>query len=51
MEAHDVRDGNITDSITVNGTDVNTTVFTAYAVSDSAGNEATISRVVKVVNS
>jgi formylglycine-generating enzyme required for sulfatase activity len=51
VEAHDVRDGNITDSITVSGTvDVNTTgTYTlTYTVSDGAGNEASITRTVHV---
>jgi formylglycine-generating enzyme required for sulfatase activity/uncharacterized protein YjbI with pentapeptide repeats len=51
VEAHDVRDGNITDSITVSGTvDVNTTgTYTlTYTVSDGAGNEANITRTVNV---
>jgi formylglycine-generating enzyme required for sulfatase activity len=52
VEAHDVRDGNITDSITVSGTvDVNTTgTYTlTYTVSDAAGNEASLTRTVNVV--
>jgi len=51
VEAHDVRDGNITDSITVSGTvDVNTTgTYTlTYTVSDGAGNEASLTRTVNV---
>ena len=51
VEAHDVRDGNITDNITVSGTvDVNTTgTYTlTYTVSDAAGNEASITRTVNV---
>jgi formylglycine-generating enzyme required for sulfatase activity len=51
VEAHDVRDGNITDSITVSGSvDVNTTgTYTlTYTVSDAAGNEASITRTVHV---
>jgi formylglycine-generating enzyme required for sulfatase activity len=54
VEAHDVRDGNITDSITVSGTvDVNTTgTYTlTYTVSDATGNEASITRTVNVVAS
>ena len=52
VEAHDVRDGNITADITVSGTvDVNTTgTYTlTYTVSDAAGNEASITRTVNVV--
>ena len=51
VEAHDVRDGNITDSITVSGSvDVNTTgTYTlTYTVSDAAGNEASLTRTVNV---
>ena len=51
VEAHDVRDGNITSSITVSGSvDVNTTgTYTlTYTVSDAAGNEANITRTVHV---
>ena len=51
VEAHDVRDGNITDSITVSGrVDVNTTgTYTlTYTVSDAAGNEASLTRTVNV---
>ena len=42
VEAHDVRDGNLTSSVSVSGTvDVNTTgTYTlTYTVSDAAGNE------------
>jgi sulfatase modifying factor 1 len=51
VEAHDVRDGNLSADITVSGTvDVNTTgTYTlTYTVSDAAGNEASISRIVEV---
>ena len=51
VEAHDVRDGNITDSITVSGSvDLNTTgTYTlTYTVSDAAGNEASLTRTVNV---
>ena len=50
-EAHDVRDGNITSNISVNGSvDVNTTgTYTlTYTVSDAAGNNASITRTVHV---
>jgi hypothetical protein len=52
VEAHDVRDGNITSNITVSGTvDVNTTgTYTlTYSVSDAAGNEASITRTVNIL--
>jgi formylglycine-generating enzyme required for sulfatase activity len=52
MEAHDVRDGNLTSDIVVTGSvDVNTTgTYTlTYTVSDAAGNEASITRTVNVV--
>jgi len=51
VEAHDVRDGNLTSDIVVTGTvDVNTTgTYTlTYTVSDAAGNEASITRTVNV---
>ena len=51
VEAHDVRDGNITFRCTVSGTvDVNTTgTYTlTYTVSDAAGNEASLTRTVNV---
>jgi formylglycine-generating enzyme required for sulfatase activity len=51
VEAHDVRDGNITSDIVVTGSvDVNTTgTYTlTYTVSDAAGNEASITRTVNV---
>ena len=52
VEAHDVRDGNITSDVVVSGTvDVNTTgTYTlTYTVSDAAGNEASLTRTVNVV--
>ena len=52
VEAHDVRDGNLTSDVVVSGTvDVNTTgTYTlTYTVSDAAGNEASITRTVNVV--
>jgi len=54
VEAHDLRDGNITADITVSGSvDVNTTgTYTlTYTVSDAAGNQASINRTVNVVAS
>jgi formylglycine-generating enzyme required for sulfatase activity len=53
VEAHDVRDGNITSSITVSGTvDMNTTgtYILTYSVADAAGNTATANRTVTVGN-
>ena len=50
VEAHDVRDGNLTSSVSVSGTvDVNATgTYTlTYTVSDAAGNEASLTRTVK----
>ena len=51
VEAHDVRDGNITSDIVSGTVDVNTTgTYTlTYTVSDAAGNEASITRTVNVV--
>jgi formylglycine-generating enzyme required for sulfatase activity len=49
---HDVRDGNITSSVTVTGTvDMNTTgtYILTYSVADAAGNTATANRTVTVV--
>ena len=51
--ASDVRDGNLTSSVTQSGTvDVNTTgTYTlTYTVSDAAGNEANATRTVRVVD-
>ena len=51
VEAHDVRDGNLTSSVSVSGTvDVNTTgTYTlTYTVSDAAGNNASLTRTVNV---
>ena len=51
--ASDVRDGNLTSSVTISGTvDVNTTgTYTlTYTVSDAAGNEANATRTVRVVD-
>jgi formylglycine-generating enzyme required for sulfatase activity len=52
VEAHDVRDGNLSGDVTVSGTvDVNTTgTYTlTYTVSDAAGNEASLTRTVNIV--
>jgi formylglycine-generating enzyme required for sulfatase activity len=51
VEAHDVRDGNITDQIVVTGTvDINRTgtYILTYTVKDGAGNTATATRTVTV---
>ena len=51
MEAHDVRDGNLTSSVSVSGSvDVNATgTYTlTYTVSDAAGNNASLTRTVNV---
>ena len=51
--ASDVRDGNLTSSVSISGTvDVNTTgTYTlAYTVSDAAGNEANATRTVRVAD-
>ena len=51
--ASDVRDGNLTSSVSISGTvDVNTTgTYTlTYTVSDAAGNEANATRTVRVVD-
>ncbi len=51
VEAHDARDGNITNSITVSGTvDMNSTgtYLLTYSVADAAGNTATATRTVTV---
>ncbi len=51
VEAHDVRDGNITDQIVVTGTvDMNNTgtYLLTYTVQDGAGNSATATRTVTV---
>jgi formylglycine-generating enzyme required for sulfatase activity len=51
VEAHDVRDGNLTSSVSVSGTvDVNATgTYTlTYTVSDAAGNAASLIRTVNV---
>ena len=52
VEAHDVRDGNITDQIVVTGSvDMNSTgtYLLTYTVQDGAGNTATATRTVTVV--
>ena len=52
VEAHDVRDGNLTSSVSVSGSvDVNTTgTYTlTYTVSDAAGNNASLTRTVNIV--
>jgi formylglycine-generating enzyme required for sulfatase activity len=52
VEAHDARDGNITDQIIVTGTvDMNSTgtYLLTYTVQDGAGNPATATRTVTVV--
>ena len=52
VEAHDARDGNITDQIVVTGTvDMNSTgtYLLTYTVQDAAGNPATATRTVTVV--
>ena len=52
VEAHDARDGNITDHIVVTGTvDMNSTgtYLLTYTVQDGAGNPATATRTVTVV--
>ena len=52
VEAHDARDGNITDQIVVTGTvDMNSTgtYLLTYSVQDAAGNPATATRTVTVV--
>ena len=52
VEAHDARDGNITDQIVVTGTvDMNTTgtYLLTYTVQDGAGNTASTTRTVTVV--
>ena len=52
VEAHDVRDGNITNQIVVTGTvDMNSTgtYLLTYTVQDGAGNPATATRTVTVV--
>ena len=51
--ASDVRDGNLTSSVSISGTvDVNTTgTYTlTYTVSDAAGNEANATRTVRVMD-
>ena len=51
VEAHDVRDGNLTSSVSVSGSvDVNATgTYTlTYTVSDAAGNAASLTRTVNV---
>ena len=51
--ASDVRDGNLTSSVSISGTvDVNTTgTYTlTYTVSDAAGNEANATRIVRVAD-
>jgi hypothetical protein len=50
---HDARDGNLTDSITITGTvDMNSTgtYLLTYTVADAAGNTATATRTVTVVD-
>ena len=52
VEAHDARDGNITDQIVITGTvDMNSTgtYLLTYTVQDGAGNTATATRTVTVV--
>ena len=52
-EAHDARDGNITDKITITGTvDENVTgdYILTYLVSDAAGNEANTTRKITIVD-
>ena len=52
VAGHDVRDGNLTASVTVTGTvDMNTTgtYILTYSVADAAGNTATANRTVTVV--
>jgi formylglycine-generating enzyme required for sulfatase activity len=52
VEAHDARDGNITDQIVVTGSvDMNSTgtYLLTYTVQDGAGNSATTSRTITVV--
>ena len=52
VEAHDVRDGNLTSSVSVSGSvDVNATgTYTlTYTVSDAAGNNASLTRTVNIV--
>ena len=52
VEAHDARDGNITDQIVVTGTvDMNSTgtYLLTYTVQDGGGNTATATRTVTVV--
>ena len=54
VEAHDVRDGNLTASVTVTGTvDVNSTgsYVLTYTVADAAGNEVNATRTVTVSGS
>ncbi len=52
VEAHDVRDGNLSGDVTVSGTvDVNTVgAYTlTYTVSDAVGNQASLTRTVNIV--